>query len=68
MADPDPLSKQSEDAEAPLGYAAVGCADDMSPYSERSTPPYLEWARDLHYVLEDYEGTLPLNALFHLNF
>ncbi|KRY66213.1 Axin-1 [Trichinella pseudospiralis] len=43
--------------EAPLGY--VPCeeeSDDVSPYSERATPPYMRWAVDLQNVLEDFEG------------
>ncbi|KRZ67243.1 Axin-1, partial [Trichinella papuae] len=44
--------------EAPLG-GYVPCeeeSDDVSPYSERATPPYMRWAVDLQNVLEDFEG------------
>lgn len=40
-----------------LNFEPCGSNDDcVSPYSERSTPPYMRWAIDLHHVLEDYEG------------
>ncbi|KRX77458.1 Axin-1 [Trichinella sp. T6] len=42
--------------EAPLGYVPCEESDDVSPYSERATPPYMRWAVDLQNVLEDFEG------------
>ncbi|KRX24316.1 Axin-1 [Trichinella nelsoni] len=52
--------------EAPLGYVPCEESDDVSPYSERATPPYMRWAVDLQNVLEDFEG-LQLFKKFLMN-
>ena len=42
---------------APITFERSGGQSPTSYSSERSTPAYLRWAKDLENILNDYEGT-----------
>ena len=42
--------------EAPLGFEPEGSAASSPPFTESSTPPFLKWAENLNYLLEDRDG------------
>ena len=46
----------SEEIEAPLGFEPEGSAANSPPFTENSTPPYLKWAENLNFLLEDSDG------------
>lgn len=46
-----------EELDAPLGFEPEGSAAANSPpFSENSTPPYLKWAENMNFLLEDGDG------------
>ena len=51
-----PEPKLDKDIEAPLGFEPEGSAASSPPFTENSTPPYLKWAENLKYLLEDSDG------------
>ena len=48
--------KLGDDVEAPLGFEPEGSAASSPPFTENSTPPYLKWAENIEFLLEDREG------------
>ena len=46
----------SSEVEAPLGFEPEGSAASSPPFTENSTPPYLKWASNIRYLLEDPDG------------
>lgn len=45
-----------EELEAPLGFEPEGSAANSPPFTENSTPPYLKWAENMNYLLDDGDG------------
>lgn len=45
-----------EEMDAPLGFEPEGSAANSPPFTENSTPPYLKWAENMNYLLEDWDG------------
>nr|AMY99574.1 axin [Novocrania anomala] len=45
-----------EDVEAPLGFEPEGSAANSPPFTENSTPPCLNWAKNLRNLLADGDG------------
>lgn len=45
-----------EDMTAPLGFEPEGSVSNSPPFTENSTPPYMKWAENLNYLLEDRDG------------
>ncbi|XP_076075464.1 axin-1-like [Mytilus galloprovincialis] len=61
MKDKSLISNQSccvddEDMTAPLGFEPEGSVSNSPPFTENSTPPYMKWAENLSYLLEDRDG------------
>ncbi len=44
------------EVEAPLGFEPEGSAASSPPFTENSTPPYLKWASNIRYLLDDSDG------------
>lgn len=45
-----------DDMTAPLGFEPEGSVSNSPPFTENSTPPYMKWAENLNYLLEDRDG------------
>ncbi|KAK3610677.1 hypothetical protein CHS0354_028064 [Potamilus streckersoni] len=47
---------ECSEEEAPLGFEPEGSAANSPPFTENSTPPYLKWAENLNFLLDDRDG------------
>ena len=45
-----------DELDAPLGFEPEGSAANSPPFTENSTPPYMKWAENMNFLLEDGDG------------